>query len=225
MGAAEEFRSALADLEDAWCSEADNSTLTGPPGFRFNVTAFPSVTAFYTHVLTGSDAAFASTAVGSRLVSRDFIASPQGPAAIVDAMSRMELAPGDAVSGNLVAGGAVATNEVDSAVLPAWRRTLVHMMIVRGWPTGDHAKERAVREEITKVQVPLLKELALEGEKMGAYLNEADGEEPEFQEAFWGENYGRLCEIKEKWDPEGVFVVRAGVGSEKWDAEGMCRTG
>ena len=220
------FRAALTDLEDAWCPDSDNVTLTAPADFRFNVTTFPSVTTLYTHALTGSDGAGAPTAIGSRLVSRAFIASPHGPRAVADAMASLELAPGDAISGNVVSGGAVATSEVDSAVHPAWRRTLAHMMVVRGWPAGSGvAREREVRGEITRVQVPVLKELALEGEEMGAYLNEGDGDEPEFQEVFWGENYEQLLEIKSKWDPEGLFVVRAGVGSEQWDEEGMCRRG
>lgn len=224
-GETDEFRAALAELEDDWRS-GDDGTLTAPPDFHFNITTIPSITATYTHVLTGSDAGGAPSAVGSRLISRDFVASPRGPRAVADAMASLELAPGDSISGNVVSGGAVAANEnVDSAVQPAWRRTLVHMMIVRGWEAGDDAAGRAVSEAITQVQVPVLKGLALPGEEMGAYLNEADGYEPEFQEAFWGSNYGRLLEVKEKWDPLGVFVVRSGVGSEGWDGEGMCRRG
>ena len=58
---------------------------------------------------------------------------------------------------------------------------------------------------------------------MGSYLNEADSEEPDFQKSFWGDNYSRLYNIKRKWDPHGVFVVRKGVGSENWDDKGLCR--
>ena len=98
------------------------------------------------------------------------------------------------------------------------------MMIVRGWAPGTpKSRQRDIQEEVTRVQVPLLKGLVLDGEVMGAYLNEADGAEPEFQEAFWGSNYGRLLEVKRRWDPKGVFIVRRGVGSEEWDEEGMCR--
>lgn len=223
-GVTSESHAALTDLEDDWRSR-DNGTLTAPPDFHFNVTTLPSITAFYTHALTGSDAAGAPSALGSRLVSREFVASPQGPHAIADAMASLELGPGDAISGNVVSGGAVAASDVDSAVHPAWRRALVHMRIERGWTAGDEEQGLAVREEITEVQIPVLKGLVLPGEEMGAYLNEADGDEPDFQEAFWGSNYQRLLEIKDMWDPMGMFVVRKGVGSEGWDEEGMCRRG
>lgn len=44
----------------------------------------------------------------------------------------------------------------------------------------------------------------------GAYNNEADVGEPDWQDAFWGENYPRLLEIKKKWDPTSLFYVHHG---------------
>lgn len=222
------LRSALTELEDSWRAGSDNVTLSAPLDIRFNVTTSPSITAFYTQALTGQDMGGASTVVGSRLVSRAFISSPHGPSSIADVFSKIKLSPDEAVSGNIIGGGVVAENResVDSAVHPAWRTALSHMMIVRGWAPGTPAsRQREIQEEVTGVQVPLLKGLVLEGEAMGAYLNEADGKEPDFQEAFWGSNYGRLLGAKRRWDPRGVFVVRGGVGSEEWDGEGMCRSG
>ncbi|SPO07197.1 related to FAD/FMN-containing isoamyl alcohol oxidase MreA-like, putative [Cephalotrichum gorgonifer] len=227
VGNTEGFPSALTSLEDAWRAEdSDNGTLSAPADFRFNVTTFPSITDFYVGYLTGEDRGGASTLIGSHLVSRDFIASPGGPAAIADAFSKIKLSPNEAISGNVVAGGAVASSKVDSAVHPSWKRALSHMMIVRGWENGTPLNEqRALQEEITNVQVPILQALELPGEEMGAYLNEADAYEPDFQRSFWGANYQRLYKIKEKWDPRGVFIVRKGVGSENWDEEGICRKG
>lgn len=48
----------------------------------------------------------------------------------------------------------------------------------------------------------------------GAYSNEADYFEPDWQTAFWGPHYPRLLEIKRKYDPGNVFRVHHGVGSE-----------
>jgi FAD/FMN-containing dehydrogenase len=48
----------------------------------------------------------------------------------------------------------------------------------------------------------------------GTYSNEASYFEPDWQEAFWGENYPRLLEIKRRYDPDNVFRVHHGVGSE-----------
>ena len=57
----------------------------------------------------------------------------------------------------------------------------------------------------------------------GAYMNEADVLEPNFREVFFGNaNYERLLRVKKVYDPSDMFIVGAGVGSEKWDADGLC---
>ncbi len=48
----------------------------------------------------------------------------------------------------------------------------------------------------------------------GSYVNEVDYFEPDWQESFWGSNYARLLEIKQKYDPHNLFRVHHGVGSE-----------
>jgi FAD/FMN-containing dehydrogenase len=48
----------------------------------------------------------------------------------------------------------------------------------------------------------------------GTYSNESDYFEPDWQQAFWGTNYDRLLAIKRKVDPDNLFRVHHGVGSE-----------
>ncbi|GKT41181.1 FAD-linked oxidoreductase patO [Colletotrichum spaethianum] len=50
----------------------------------------------------------------------------------------------------------------------------------------------------------------------GGYGNEGDVMEPDFGQAFFGSNYGRLYELKKKIDPWGVFYAPTAVGSEDW---------
>ncbi|GKT93847.1 isoamyl alcohol oxidase [Colletotrichum tofieldiae] len=60
----------------------------------------------------------------------------------------------------------------------------------------------------------------------GAYMNEADFQQPNFQKEFFGSNYNSLLCLKQKWDPEGFFYVRNAVGSESWSVASngrMCR--
>lgn len=57
----------------------------------------------------------------------------------------------------------------------------------------------------------------------GAYFNEGDYFEPNWQEVFWGRNYPRLKAIKGIVDPKGLFVCHHCVGSEDWSADGNCR--
>jgi len=115
---------------------------------------------------------------------------------------------------------------VDSAMHPAWRKAVTHFLVSLGWNAGDSFdKQDKIKELMTHQVVPKLKALDWDGEKqtMGAYFNEADKEEQNWQDSFWGKNYGRLKEIKKKWDPSGVFWCRPCVGSEEWDKEGICK--
>ena len=48
----------------------------------------------------------------------------------------------------------------------------------------------------------------------GAYMNEADYFEPDWQRSFWGDHYPRLLEVKRRVDPTNLFRVHHGVGSE-----------
>ena len=75
---------------------------------------------------------------------------------------------------------------------------------------------------MTKKHVPVL--AALAGPGSGSYSNEADVREPDFQTTFFGPNYARLSDIKNRYDPHALFIVGAGVGSEHWDTDGLCRT-
>jgi FAD/FMN-containing dehydrogenase len=58
---------------------------------------------------------------------------------------------------------------------------------------------------------------------VASYVWETDFSQPNWQEAFWGENYPRLRAIKDKYDPAGLFFVHHGVGSEDWSADGFTR--
>jgi FAD/FMN-containing dehydrogenase len=57
----------------------------------------------------------------------------------------------------------------------------------------------------------------------GSYVSESDFFERDWQRAFWGDNYPKLAEVKKKYDPDGLFFVHHGVGSELWSADGFIR--
>ena len=44
-----------------------------------------------------------------------------------------------------------------------------------------------------------------------------------WQRSYWGANYSRLAAIKKRYDPDGLFFVHHGVGSEDWSADGFVR--
>lgn len=57
----------------------------------------------------------------------------------------------------------------------------------------------------------------------GSYVSESNFFEADWQRSFWGSNYARLLAVKEQYDPEGLFFVHHGVGSEHWSADGFTR--
>ena len=54
-----------------------------------------------------------------------------------------------------------------------------------------------------------------------SYVSESDYFEADWRNAFWGANYARLLAVKDRYDPEGLFVVHHGVGSERWSEDGF----
>jgi FAD/FMN-containing dehydrogenase len=57
----------------------------------------------------------------------------------------------------------------------------------------------------------------------GSYVSESSYFNRGWQREYWGGNYARLRAIKSKYDPEGLFFVHHGVGSEDWSADGFTR--
>jgi FAD/FMN-containing dehydrogenase len=57
----------------------------------------------------------------------------------------------------------------------------------------------------------------------GSYVSESDFFLKDWQRAFWGSNYARLLAVKHRYDPDGLFTVHHGVGSETWSADGFAR--
>lgn len=91
-------------------------------------------------------------------------------------------------------------------------------MIANSW--ADDAEAQAQMQLFQKTQLPIIEDVI--GTDGGSYSNEADPTEPNFQTTFYGPNYDRLSQIKRKYDPSDRFVVRGGVGSERWDKDGFC---
>lgn len=79
---------------------------------------------------------------------------------------------------------------------------------------GAADRVNAAYERLTKV-VP----------DAGAYVSESDYFQRDWQRAFWGSNYRRLAAAKRRYDPDGLFIVHHGVGSEHWSADGFTRLG
>ncbi|EED23613.1 FAD/FMN-containing isoamyl alcohol oxidase MreA [Talaromyces stipitatus ATCC 10500] len=109
---------------------------------------------------------------------------------------------------------ALVGDDIYNSVLPAWRDTLIDTVITTPWHfTAPRSDMAAKQLKMTNDYIPRLKALAPES---GAYMNEADFRQPDFQQAFFGENYQKLQSIKAKYDPYDLFYAITTVNSDQW---------
>ncbi|KAF8527013.1 FAD-binding domain-containing protein [Hysterangium stoloniferum] len=173
-------------------------------------------------ILTSSDDINSSEEIlGSRLWSDDVYHGNFTD--IGETYQRLFDGGAEGVLGNLIAGGQVSKNAaIDSAIHPKWRTAKTHIIVTRTWTDATSPTDVEIfRRDMTNVKVPILDALA--GPGSGSYSNEADLREPNFQTTFFGPHYPRLSSIKARYDPHDIFIVGAGVGSERWDIDGLCR--
>ncbi|KAL4941180.1 hypothetical protein BDV06DRAFT_223336 [Aspergillus oleicola] len=109
-----------------------------------------------------------------------------------------------------------ANDRVANAVHPAWRNAAVSVVLGIPYNNKNRQANLVGQKLITDVLVPQLESLDSPGEEAGAYLNEADWNQPDWQSAFYGSNYNRLLAIKNKYDPGQILSARTAVGSERW---------
>jgi hypothetical protein len=107
----------------------------------------------------------------------------------------------------------------DTAVNPAWRETLCHMISGVEWPLYAPAEEQmASRHNFTNVHMQRWRDAS---PGAGAYLSESDRMEPNFQWSFYGSYYPKLLELKQKFDAKNVFWAATAVGSEFFQVESV----
>lgn len=68
-----------------------------------------------------------------------------------------------------------------------------------------------------------MEELRRVAPNTGSYVSESNFFEKNWQQSFWGTNYPRLAGVKEQYDPQGLFFVHHGVGSEEWSDDGFTK--
>ncbi|KAI0124074.1 FAD binding domain-containing protein [Xylariales sp. AK1849] len=103
----------------------------------------------------------------------------------------------------------------DNAVLPAWREALYTLYSVGSWdPTGSIANLQALQRAANDDLIAPLREVT---PGSGSYSNEATFDLKTWKEDYYGENYGRLLEVKKTHDPLFVLYGSATVGSDYWE--------
>ncbi|KAI7522527.1 hypothetical protein KC331_g19188 [Hortaea werneckii] len=112
-----------------------------------------------------------------------------------------------------------AGGKQDTAVNPAWRETLCHMISSVSWPMYASAEEQMeIRHNFTFNHMQRWRDAS---PGAGSYLSESDRLEPNFQWAFYGSYYPKLLELKRRFDPKNVFWAATAVGSEFFQVESV----
>ncbi len=55
----------------------------------------------------------------------------------------------------------------------------------------------------------------------GSYLSESNYFNPRWQQDYYGANHARLAAAKRRYDPQDLFIVHNGIGSERWSPDGF----
>ncbi|GAB5592368.1 hypothetical protein Unana1_07268 [Umbelopsis nana] len=157
----------------------------------------------------------------SRLIPESNFERPQE---LIDTLKNLMTDPDNeshGFMGQMIAGGEVSKKDPGSvAVHPAWRKALWHVVLSTPVNMNSTASEREhIRKRLTKTNRWLRN--ATPGS--GSYMNEADSEEPDWQQAFFGSHYDALKKIKNKVDPQHLFICTHCVGSDDWDESLNCR--
>ena len=126
-------------------------------------------------------------------------------------------APADAIAG-------AKDTAMNPAVLSAFALAIAADAQGPAYPgiPGHEPSLEAGRKAAERVHQGMDQLRAVAGET-GAYVSESNYFEKGWQQSYWGSNYSRLAEIKRKYDPDGLFFVHNGVGSEQWSADGFTK--
>lgn len=130
--------------------------------------------------------------------------------------------------GVLLAGSAAkyerAFKGPDNSVFPVWRNTLTQLQLITNWDsTAPWENMEAAQKRMTKEFMPKLEAIT---PRSGVYMHEADFRDENWLHNMFGINAPRLLKIKKKYDPDNLFYIFKGIGSNWWNVaeDGrMCR--
>ncbi|KAF2845498.1 FAD-binding domain-containing protein [Plenodomus tracheiphilus IPT5] len=151
-----------------------------------------------------------SSVVSSRLFPRSNFASETGRNVTFNVVREAVEAGQVLIAFNMATRG----SNPDNAVNPAWRNSVYHIITgISVNHTSPTADIMAARGTLTNGTMQKWRDVT---PGSGAYLNEADRLEPNWQQSFFGDKYARLLEIKKDMDHRNIFWAHQAVGSEGW---------
>ncbi|KAH8108811.1 FAD-binding domain-containing protein [Phellopilus nigrolimitatus] len=177
----------------------------------FTHTVEPSYFSFFLKYLVTSEPVGLPFAAASRLIPVANFATNESRAELVDAhlvASNSQTLPIFFQTTPLL-----LDDKGETSVTPAWRNSMWHVTTSSFWNFNTTFDERVQIYSSLTSNMDVVRNIT---RGSGAYQNEADVYEPNFQESFWGSNYDRLLAIKKKYDPHHVMDCWQCVG---WKGE------
>jgi len=179
---------------------------------------YPSFASWYSTIIQDSGSVGTPLEVSSWLLPKDVITKE--PDTVAKKLFQVAVEQ-DYLGYYLVTGGAVANVSADAVgVNPAWRNSAAYVGTGIGWKEGASTAEIETLRTGLKKSMATFESIAPES---GAYFNEASRYQPNWKKSFFGSHYGKLRSIKAKYDPDSLFIVWEGVGSDEWDSTLNCR--
>ncbi|KAK0206277.1 hypothetical protein DFS33DRAFT_1381395 [Desarmillaria ectypa] len=171
----------------------------GVTGASITLTTFQSFASFYAAFLP-----FVISPVGvplalsSRLVNKANFKTAENRSALVNAIIDAQ----NAVDTLLIQSTTPASVKGSgTSVTGKWRESLYHVTVVSRWNWNTTMATRL--NQFTRVEDAMSGLRALTPD--AAYFNEASIHEPNHKVSFWGDNYPRLLEIKNRYDPGRIL--------------------
>ncbi|KAK7756331.1 hypothetical protein SLS62_001557 [Diatrype stigma] len=160
---------------------------------------------------------------GGRLIPRSLVETSSSTSTLIDAL-KFIIANGGGIGGNHFNVSRFPTGGISNSVNPIWRTSIFDAALGLPFDYENFTANFEVQKKMTETLMPALEAITPGG---GSYLNEADFRQPDWQTAFYGENYAALQGIKDKYDPHGLFYGLTAVGSDRWTIQPdgrLCQT-
>lgn len=184
--------------------------------FESTYTDYPTFLSYYNGTADPSQPIDVGIAqYGGRLIPRETLLSETANHDLAAAFRYINEQGGQFIGVGLNVSEATAGGDIHNSVLPAWRTASIATVLTTPWNFSAPWEEMEDRADLmTEVLLPAIDKVVLDPK---CYLNEGDFQEPNWRSAFYGENYPRLLEIKQKYDPKMMLYATTGVGQEFWE--------
>ncbi|EKM56467.1 uncharacterized protein PHACADRAFT_207699 [Phanerochaete carnosa HHB-10118-sp] len=161
----------------------------------------PSWNAFFLKYVTSAEAPVGpELMLGTRLLNTSLFATDSGKIALSAAIANaLPFSTPYIVVGTPFLFPYV---EGTTSVTPAWRTSLWHFSVKERFYFNSTLQDRQSEYAQVDQHIQVFRNLT---PGSGAYFNEGDVYEPDHEQSYWGSNYKRLLEIKEKYDPYRIL--------------------